>query len=172
MHFLPFPIQNICKIKMIYYSFMWTKIWTNKELFFQDCSIAVPSFDAENVGDALELWKLTERAVGLSWLGFNPYRQRDPARELIKGMGIRVIRRGHSAKKSLCQTWNKGPSLLFPKIQKFFINKYQLCWISWKQSEQSDNQNECLKFYWPMQVFVVSRNIFGWDNMQHKLSSC
>ena len=32
----------------------------------QDCSIAVPSFDAENVGDALELWKMTERVVGLS----------------------------------------------------------------------------------------------------------
>lgn len=35
-------------------------------LYYEDCSIAVPSFDAENVGDALELWKLTERAVGLS----------------------------------------------------------------------------------------------------------
>ena len=65
----------------------------------QDCSIAVPSFDAENVGDALELWKMTERVVGLSWPGFNPYRQSNPAREVLVGMVMRGMRRGKSSKK-------------------------------------------------------------------------
>ena len=49
--------------------FFWNTLYHVKMdtlYLLQDCSIAVPSFDAENVGDALELWKMTERVVGLS----------------------------------------------------------------------------------------------------------
>ena len=35
------------------------------KLFFKYCSIAVQSFDAENVGDALELRKLTKQQLVL-----------------------------------------------------------------------------------------------------------
>ena len=34
-------------------------------MFFQECSIALPSLDGENVGDALELWKLTKQQLVL-----------------------------------------------------------------------------------------------------------
>ena len=50
-------------------NFFWNTLYHVKMdtlYLLQDCSIAVPSFDAENVGDALELWKMTERVVGLS----------------------------------------------------------------------------------------------------------
>ena len=35
----------------------------------QNCSIALPSEDAESSANALQLWKLTERIVGTSWEG-------------------------------------------------------------------------------------------------------